>query len=118
LSHLVPKSVGSENEGNIFPLSWLELLASDLDSKLESYWQDLTLPIGHRRAKALWLTIPDLRTAAGLPSTIESPQGLAILASAYTSGFAGVIEEQGWDEEDLWLMNRKRRRTIPTSDVG
>lgn len=110
--------VGGSNTGPIFPLTWLELPQAELDLKLESFWEDRSLPIGKRKAKALWVTIPEVRAAFGLPSTLTSPKGLTWLIRTKVEDYKQLVLDDGGEEDELCLMTRVRRKTIHPANVG
>ena len=104
--------------GAIFPVSWQELPQETLEAKLESFWQDIGIPIGRRRSKALWLGISVLRRAVGFPTTTETPPALLPYLEPFYQECLAIVNDEGWDGEELWLMQRRRRRTIGGQDMG
>jgi integrase len=118
LWQLLGTRVGGGKAGTIFPDTWHELTQAELDRKLESYWEDRSLPIGKRKAKALWATIPEVRKAFGLPSTLASPKGLTWLVRTKTEDYKQLVLDEGGEEDELCLMTRERRKTIHPANVG
>ena len=104
--------------GPVFPVSWMELPKENLEGKIESFWEDIGLPQGSRRCGALWLSIAALRKTAALPSEISIPEGLAPMLSAVLLDYKTIVDAEQWDDRDLWLVNRRRTRTVSKPDLG
>lgn len=96
----------------------MELPREALDAKVESFWEDIGLPKGSRRCGALWLSVAVLRKSADLPSEIEVPEALQPLMSTSPCDYGDIAESEHWDGQDLWLVDRKRSRTIGKPDIG
>lgn len=104
--------------GPIFPVSWMELSQESLEGKIESFWEDIGLPQGSRRCGALWLSIAALRKTVALPSEISLPEGLAPMLATVLLDYRTRVRAEEWDGQDLWLVDRRRTRTVEKPDIG
>ena len=104
--------------GPLFPISWMELTRKALDSKVESFWEDIGLPKGSRRCGALWLSIAVLRKTTDLQSEITVPEALQPLLATSPCDYGIIAESEDWDGHDLWLVDRRRSRTVGKPDLG
>jgi integrase len=104
--------------GYMFPLSWRELSRERLAEKIESYWEDIHMSGGKRRAGALDLSVLLLRQAVGLPSTIEGPSTLRECFAQAVINYREAVKAQNWDEDELWVLDAKRSYTTHEGPVG
>ena len=104
--------------GPLFPISWMELSQEALESKVESFWEDIGLPVGNRRCVALWLSIAALRNATGLRCEISIPEALKPLMATSPCDYETIAKSERWERYDLCLVGRRRSQTHGKPDMG